>query len=133
MKFSNLFEGALNAPQTLYHITPSTNANQILEQGLRIGSARSTCGKETQKKIYLTESLTDMDNPFPHHENWMLKDMTVFEVSSGKLSLKKDPEYPDGKFWMSSDDVPSSSLKTLGRHVFKEFSNKFNGYKYSGV
>ena len=130
--FSALFEELSPTPTTIYHISPTANESSILENGLVVGSARSTCGKETQKKIYLTESIEDIDNPFPHHEHWTEKSMSVYEVNSVTLKLEKDPEYPDGCFYMHEGDIPPSLLKPLGRHVFTKIGEKYSGYKHSG-
>ena len=77
MKFSTIVEAVGSFPKVCYHITPTENIKSILENGLVMGSRRSTNGIETQNKIYLTSKLEDIQNPFPNHFGWQLKDMSV--------------------------------------------------------
>lgn len=118
--FSQLIKAKVNFPRVFYHITPTSNVQSIIEMGLLRGSTRSTNGIETQAKIYLTPSITNIPDPFPNHFGWDKKDMTVIEVSipeSDMGYLEEDPEYDAGTFYMLSKNVPSANLESLGRHI----------------
>lgn len=137
MKFSKIQE-AIKDPTQLYHITPRDNVESIQQNGLVRGSKRNTQGTETKQQIYLTSSLYGIDNPFPHHDLWWMKNMYVFEVDTGKINKSKltlDPEYNKGQFWMLDDDVKPSGLHNMGPHVFHTNKEKsiFSGLKYNGT
>ena len=117
--FSKLVKAKTQFPKEMYHITPSSNVKSISEKGLVRGSSRSTNGVETQNKIYLTTSITNIQDPFPNHFGWDKKDMSVLKVTIPESSvgyLEEDPEY-DGTFYMLSKNVPSANVESLGRHI----------------
>lgn len=132
--FSSLFEGTLSPQGTMYHITPTNNIESILGSGLKRNSKRSTCGKETQSKIYLTTSLENIEDPFPHNYEWYLKDMSVLEVNADKIrsKLEIDPEYESGHFLMCNQDIGKTFINNLGRYKFIQTENGFVGKKLIG-
>lgn len=132
--FSSLFEDIERSQSTLYHITPTINIESILGSGLKRNSKRSTCGIETQSKIYLTTSLENIEDPFPHNYEWYLKDMSVLEVNADKIhsKLEIDPEYESGHFLMCDQDIGKTFIKNLGRYKFIQTENGFVGKKLIG-
>lgn len=127
MKFSTLIPSFPPKGKLMYHITPTENVSSILDQGLVRGSRRSTNGIETQSKIYLTNSIWGIDDPFPNHFGWVHKDMSVLEVDMNGLESEVDPEYDAGNFFMVESDIPPKRIKNLGLCQFTNKDSKYYG------
>lgn len=128
MKFSSLIPQSFPPKGKLfYHITPTDNVSSIMEQGLVRGSRRSTNGVETQSKIYLSNSIWGIDDPFPNNFGWVHKDMSVLEVDADGLGLEEDPEYGSHSFFMCDSDIPASRIRNLGVAKFTKKESKYYG------
>ncbi len=106
-------------PSIMYHITPVRNVSSIKEEGLAAGKHQNTQGVQLQRKIYLTNSLKDLPNLFPHKDGWQHEDLAVFAVETKKYKdmIEIDPEYVGkfyGKCWMCSESISASDISCLG-------------------
>lgn len=145
MKFSdiytNTYKSASFPPKgKFFHITPSSNIPSILSSGLVRGTSRNTSGVETQKKIYLMNTVWNIDNPFPSNEGWHFRDMSVIEIDMSGMSPlpESDPEYDNGQFFMHDGDIPPQRIKNVGKVQFRKQGDKFfgiqnDGYKYGSL
>jgi hypothetical protein len=133
MKFSDSFLNRVSFPPKsnfMFHITPTERVQKIMENGLMRGSTRSTSGSQTQGKIYLTNSLSNIPDPFPNHFGWPHKDMSVIKVNTKGMKLESDPEDPSGEhFYMANMDIPAEKLEMMGRHRFFMKDGMFFGTK----
>ncbi|QSM00771.1 mono-ADP-ribosylating toxin [Yersinia phage YerA41] len=81
-------------PEVLYHVSPSSNTESILRDGLILNSDNTSVYHELGG-IYLTSDPKDLMSSGAIPEFWDHDKLTIFKIDVSSYDLVRDPEFDD--------------------------------------
>jgi hypothetical protein len=104
-----------NIPDTLYHITPTQNADKILKIGL-VPKSRSKASYHSDR-VYLSNDLDDIENLGEmFYQKTGINDWTILKIKTDMvpgnyLKLYTDPNYKQGYYTLNN--IPSQAIEKI--------------------
>jgi len=104
-----------NIPDTLYHITPTQNADKILKIGL-VPKSRSKASYHPDR-VYLSNDLDDIENLGEmFYQKTGINDWTILKIKTDMvpgnyLKLYTDPNYKQGYYTLNN--IPSQAIEKI--------------------
>jgi hypothetical protein len=104
-----------NIPDTLYHITPTQNADKILKIGL-VPKSRSKASYHPDR-VYLSNDLDDIENLGEmFYQKTGINDWTILKIKTDMvpgdyLRLYYDPNYKQGYYTLNN--IPSQAIEKI--------------------
>lgn len=104
-----------NIPSILYHVTPTQNADKILNIGL-VPKSRSKASYHPDR-VYLSKDLKDIENLGEMFyqktgiKNWTILKIETDMIPGGYLKVYTDPNYVQGYYTLNN--IPPQAIKKV--------------------